>query len=257
MLNKIFPSAELIHVSASCEVLFLQSKDNLIHVDIKCEKAEDFSVSNKGGQVHVVQENPSLGDISISGGNISIGGSTRGVNIINSNEGIYISGASGRVVVNGREINLSDTASDSKPSPKIVIKCPKIDCDFELSGLSQLVAKLKLGAVDLSMEGSSQAEIFWCDDLTADLRGSTKLKALADGDVNIDCSGSSHASIRTSNSFSSVKAETSGSSRINTSGNVNGNYKADSSGASSIRHEGNVRGKIKKSCSGVSSILVE
>ena len=242
------------------KVVIEQSTDNSTTVDIKGspEQLKDFKVDSSNGEVRVIQKSSGLGNIHI--GNIYQSVQGNGMNVIQSNGGINISGFSGNVTINGKKINLSDFGGDDSSSennepPTIKIKCPKIDCNIELSDIAELTAKLSLADVEIDLSGTAKSDLFMCDNLSANLSGTSSLRAtVAGGELKGDTSGCAGLQVYSNQSIASVKANASGTSKIQTSGTVNGTYKASASGMSSVQHSGTINGRTKESASGMARI---
>ena len=247
------------------KAIIQQSADNSTTVDIKGspEQLKEFKVENSNGEVRIIQKSSGSGNIHI--GNICQSGNTRvvqgnGMNVIQSNGGINISGFSGNVTINGKKINLSDfsgddTSSENNEPPVIKIKCPKVDCNIELDGIAELKSEAILADVEIDLSGAAKANLYICDSANVDLSGTSKLRVtIAGGDLKADTSGCSKLEAYGSTSLNSVKVDASGTSKIQTSGTVEGAYKASASGMSKIDHSGTINGKAKESISGMASI---
>jgi hypothetical protein len=224
---------------------------------------KEFKVENSNGEVRVIQKSTGSGNIQI--GNIYQSGNTRvvrgnGMNVIQSNGGINISGFSGNVTINGKKINLSDFSGDDSSSennepPVIKIKCPKIDCSIELDEIAELSAKLALADVEIDLSSTAKVDLFMCDDLNANLSGTSSLRAtVAGGELKADTSGCASLQVYGNQSIAAVKANSSGTSKIQTSGTVDGAYKANASGMVKINYSGTINGRAKESTSGMASI---
>ena len=225
------------------------------------DQVKEFTVRFINKEVQVIQKSTSSNNISI--GNIHIGNKyvqTNGVNISQSGGGINISGVSGSVTINGKRINLSDiegnsTSTESVDPPVITIRIPKVDCYFELSDIAELYAKTQLAEVEAELSGNAKAEVFVCDSLKADLSNTSNLKAtVAEGDLDADTSGCANLKVYGNPFISTVKADSSGTSKIDTSATVKGSYKASASGRSVIEHTGTIEGRVKESVSGMARV---
>ena len=247
------------------EVIIEESISGSTTVDIKGspDQLKEFKVDSSNDGVRVIQKSSGSSNIHI--GNIYQSGNTRvvqgnGMNIIQSNGGINISGFSGNVTINGKKIDLSDFNSDdssfgnSEP-PVIRIKCPKIDCSIELSDIAELTAKSSLADIEIDLSGTAKSDLFMCDNLSANLSGTSSLRAtIASGELKADTSGCASLQVYGNQNIASVKASASGTSKIQTSGTVNGTYKASASGMSSVQHSGTINGRTKESASGMARI---
>ena len=261
-----FQNTNSLDITVSYGKVIIENSNNAnCTVDIKGNpnQLKEFKISNTNGNVKLVQNSTNYGSINI--GNISIGNNyiqSNGVNVIQSNGEINITGASGNVTINGKKINLSDITSnnpniENNEPPVIKIKCPKVDCDIELSNIAELSAKLHLSEVNIDLSGTAKAELYLCDSIETNLSGTSELKvAIAEGNLIANTSGCASLLAYGKNSIDSVKANSSGTSSIKTNGLIKGNYKANASGCSKINHNGSIEGNQKQSTNGLGKIYL-
>jgi hypothetical protein len=234
---------------------------NKVRVEVE---GEGVKVSQTGDTVTIRQENldSQSGGVTIiggdyAGGNIFVGSVNVGGRSISTSGGTtIITGGSGRVVVNGKVIDL-DAAGDAPtpPSVKVYVNhAPVVEIDI------QGHAKLTVAPMVSELFGSAknQATISATNisgPLDVTLQNAANItKANVQGTVKISASNSSRASI--TGTFESVDATASNSSSINTSGTCTGTYTATASNSSSINHYGTVQGRVRRSATNGASVNV-
>lgn len=205
-IKKSFTVSEpLIDLSVSCNVAILQGDSGIVNVQIDGDDVDkDFAVSQEQQKIKIVQKNQQSG-----GGNVIIGDMIMGRNVIMSNSGgvsittsggtTYITGGSGRVVVNGVEVDTSGKVSGGKPynPPQITLYIPvNSSLDATLSGSSKIGCEVALDDAYISAKGSVTAVLSSAKTLDCQVSGSADVKAkLTGGALTLQCSGSADIDI--------------------------------------------------------------
>jgi hypothetical protein len=240
-----------IVLKVSCNVAILPSDSQSISVEVKNDSDNKVSVSRSLNTIRIEEKGLESGSINFFGGNIVMGS---GNSISMTNGNINITGASGKVFVNGQEINVNTFSSVVKPIEIIIYAPLGTDVEADLRGQCKFASSVPLGEASIDTQGACQI-VLECESLGIESSGSTKVKAkLKKGDLMIGISGSSEVEIN--GEFSNASVQISGSGRVYSSGICKGYYRASVSGSGRVSHQGTVEGKVRKSVSGSGSINI-
>lgn len=253
-----------VHIDVSCNLNLYTSDSNSIFVEVVGKEDEfKFETNSKNYDLNIRQLNKSSGGISIVNGNMNFGNISQisvgsGTSIITSGGSTYITGGSGKVFVNGKQVNISDyTDEHSDNLLELNVYLPSCDLDLEISGVAQIQSSVKnIDRLNISCEGTSVISDISCNHLDINASGASEIvKAIVTGgELNVSSSGSSE--IQLHGEYSRVSVTSSGSSEVTTYGDCTGDYRAVGSGSSSIRHRGVVDGRVRESKSGCATISI-
>ena len=253
--------APTLKISANSNIAVSPSKNGLIEVEVNgTDKAiENITVEQHGDTIVIEDRSSGSSSQTIisSGGNVfqSFSGNVSNISMVDGD--IHIGGGSGSVYVNGKRIDLDGDRAESKEPYKatlITIYTPIADLDLTIKGLAKFASSQSFDHACVDLSGSTQA-IFTANSIDLDLSGTSEVKAnIQGGDLTADTSGCSTASIV--GDFKSCKTDSSGTSKINTSGTCHGDYKANASGCSGIQHKGAIQGRAREKVSGVANINI-
>lgn len=253
MLVKSFLGVQSIEIESTANVFITTGSE--FQVKILGDDAEKVKISQSDSVVSINYVQVSNGISFISGSNISIGnisGSASNVSI--GSKGKNISIINGEVFINGKKVEEPDTPNTPTKKPvEIELQCPNnLSIDCVLSGDATLTSTPEFDKARITLQGN-------CD---ANLQAkSCRFKISGCGDVeykslggNLKANISGSGEIKASGSFNDIDASISGSGELITDGHVKGDYDVSVSGTGEVRHSGTISGQKSKSISGCGSV---
>lgn len=191
-----------------------------------------------------------VGGMSVVNGRVISGG--RSISV--SGDNITISGGGGRVIVNGKQVDL-DGAPDAPPPPRVRIVAPRGSVlEGTFKDQARVSGDLTFGSAYVALSGSAEATVAVDGPLNAQVSSNGRLSASANGAVRVTASSSGQA--RISGQFESVEATASSSASIQTAGRCLGDYTATASSSASVSHSGAMNGRVRQRESSMGRVRV-
>lgn len=224
---------------------------------------EFFTVLNANNTISVIgKHQPSSVTVESTGENITI-----------------LSGApsaGNQIIINGQNLSNIAPKTPSAEQVKVTIKIPaRSTPNVELRSVSALRAEgVTLGKMQLTHQGVGTFNLGSLSTLTAKASGTTtltvknlhslagtfsgvtngKVENVQGGNLDIALQGSS--TFTASGNFQNLTLTASGSSQIQTQGEVSKNFTGNASGASRVIHTGTVKGEVKRNATGASQVEI-
>lgn len=232
----------------------------IVEIEATEEQLKDFEVRQDGDTVAIVQKSTStrgmiIGDVIMGGSFQGVISTGRGTTVINRGGNTYISGGSGKIFVNGQEIDLNAGAGGEsvKPPTIKILATSGLNLSAELYS-GKLTTRVPFNGAEIDYQGHVEAEIAAVD-LDANISDSGILRAaILGGDLDVTIAGS--AQVFVTGKWSKAGVNISGSGSVNSSGECLGNYSATVSGSGRVVHTGIVGGRVKERVSGSGRVQI-
>lgn len=229
-----------LEIDVCCDIAILERTDGKVSVEIEAGHDDllNFSVQRNDDTITLRQNGSSGATITtvVSGGSVSI--------------------INGRIIIDGKEIDVGKNSISKNPSnkaPRVIIKAPPACAiDAKMRGNSSLYSTIPHEQARIAVSGQSYADVA-ARCLVLKVSGQSKAKAYMGGGY-LDARVSGQGTARVDGSYSVVKAELSGQAVLETEGTVHEEYHADASGMAQIKHRGTVKGRVYRDKSGLAQI---